>query len=99
MVGVFIDDGFSQEANLKFLDGEVTISFRPAMGDEVQRLMAGKLDPHEFVTSKLISWSGMGLDSRPPTLENLKKIRSRLWNLIFDTVCGYVNVEAEIKKS
>lgn len=92
----FIDDGYSIEAKIKFQDGEVSVTYRPAVGDEVQRLVAGKMDQSEFLSKKIISWNGLGLEAVQPTVENIKRLHSRLWTTLIDTICGF-DVESNLK--
>lgn len=94
----FVNDGYTQDAKIEFADGEVLITFRPPLGDELQRMLQGKIDQNKFLESKLVSWSGLGLEDHPPTAENIKRLHSRLWGAILDTICGY-NVESDLKNS
>lgn len=94
----FVDDGYSIEAKIKFQDGEIAVTYRPAVGDEVQRLLQGKTDQNVFLASKIVSWSGMGLEAVQPIEANIKRLHSRLWSTLLDTICGY-NVESDLKNS
>lgn len=92
----YIDDGYSIEVKIKFQDGEVSVTYRPAVGDEVQRLVAGKMDQSEFLSKKIICWTGMGLEAVAPTIENIKRLHSRLWAALLDLVCGF-DTEGNLK--
>lgn len=98
MSALFVNDGYTINATIEFANGKVEVLFRPPVGDELEQVYVGRVDPSDFLASKIVNWRGMGLDGVPVKAENIKRLHAQFWQTLMKTVVNF-QTENEIKNS
>lgn len=100
MPAMFVNDGYTIKETIKarvgYWDEDIVVEFRPPVADEMERLVGQKTDGSAFLASKLISWSGNGLEKSQPDLALIKILWSPVWTAILNAVCHY-KLEDDLK--
>ena len=103
MPAYYIPDGYTVDAVIPALAdhwGDIPITFRPTVDDEVERLVAGKISGAKLLSEKVVKL-GIKILTNPadpytavdftPTEDNFRHLWAKLRNRVIDMVCDFTD--------